>query len=166
MDRKYIELMSNALDATLAEFEPELVFVSAGFDCLRGDPLGGLHLEPADLHALTLLIRERCKSAGGRMVCALEGGDAPERVGLGVVDVLRALADLAPASGSAYNFWFGARASRRSFWFGPEHPGEHGRRNRIGIGIGPYVLPLPLDLPQPHTMMAAPHYHTMMSAPR
>ena len=94
---KYIDLLSKALDATMAEFEPELVFVSAGFDCLRGDPLGGLHLEPADLHAVTLLIRERCRSAGGRMVCTLEGGYAPERVGLGVVDVLRALSELPPA---------------------------------------------------------------------
>jgi acetoin utilization deacetylase AcuC-like enzyme len=95
---RYLELLRAALDAVLAEFEPEVVFISAGFDCLRGDPLGGLHLEPADLHAVTLLIRERCTSARGRVVHALEGGYAPERVGRGVVDVLRALCDLPPAS--------------------------------------------------------------------
>ena len=93
----YLALLDNALAAVQGEFQPELVIVSAGFDCLRGDPLGGLRLEPADLHAATLLIRDRYASAGGRMVLALEGGYAPERVGLGVVDVLRALCDQPPA---------------------------------------------------------------------
>jgi acetoin utilization deacetylase AcuC-like enzyme len=92
----YLALLDAALVAVQAEFAPELVIVSGGFDCLRGDPLGGLHLEPADLHAATLRIREHCTSAEGRMVVALEGGYAPERTALGVVDVLRALCELPP----------------------------------------------------------------------
>ena len=94
---EYRAAFSAALDATLGEFEPELVLVSAGFDCLAGDPLGGMRLEPADLHALTRELVERTRaSARGRVVVALEGGYAPERVGAGAVDVLRALADLPP----------------------------------------------------------------------
>ena len=86
-----------ALDATLAEFSPDLVIVSAGFDCLAGDPLGGMQLEPRDVHALTVRLRERTReTAGGRIVHALEGGYAPQRVGQGVVAVLRALCGLPP----------------------------------------------------------------------
>ena len=87
----------DALDATLAEFSPDVVLVSAGFDCLAGDPLGGMLLEPRDLHALTLHLREATRAtAGGRIVHVLEGGYAPHRVGKGVVAVLRALCGLPP----------------------------------------------------------------------
>jgi acetoin utilization deacetylase AcuC-like enzyme len=95
---EYLRLFRAAVDAALAEFTPELVLVSAGFDVLRGDPLGGLHLEPADLHAATRHLMDRSAGpAGGRLVFALEGGYTPDRVGLAVVDVLRALVDLPPA---------------------------------------------------------------------
>ena len=87
----------DALAATLAEFSPDLLIVSAGFDCLAGDPLGGMLLEPRDLHRITVRLREATRpTAGGRMVVALEGGYAPPRVGAGVVAVLRALCGLPP----------------------------------------------------------------------
>jgi acetoin utilization deacetylase AcuC-like enzyme len=90
---------SAALEAALSEFEPDFVLASAGFDCLAGDPLGGLLLEPEDLHALTVELVERTRdTAAGRVVAVLEGGYVPERMGLGVVNVLRALAGL-PAAG-------------------------------------------------------------------
>jgi len=94
---EYHRAFDAALEATLAEFSPDLVIVSAGFDCLAGDPLGGMMLEPRDLHAITCRLREATRpSAGGRMICALEGGYAPPRVGKGVVAVLRALCGLPP----------------------------------------------------------------------
>jgi len=94
---EYHRAFDAALDATLAEFEPELVIVSAGFDCLAGDPLGGMLLEPIDLHAVTTRLREATRAtAQGRLVAALEGGYAPPRVGRGVVAVLRALCGLPP----------------------------------------------------------------------
>ncbi len=93
----YHRAFDAALEATLAEFEPELVIVSAGFDCLAGDPLGGMLLEPRDLHALTNRLREATRaSTGGRMVVSLEGGYDPPRVGHGVVNVLRALCSVPP----------------------------------------------------------------------
>ena len=75
-------------------FEPDLVILSAGFDCLRGDPLGGLALEPSDLHTAATMIMEAIPSAQGRMVGILEGGYNPKRTGQGVVDVMRAMAGL------------------------------------------------------------------------
>ena len=96
---EFVRLFTRALDETLASFEPGVILVSAGFDCLAGDPLGGLLVEPRDLHALTTVIRDRAEACcGGRVVVALEGGYVPRRVGAGVVEVVRALAGL-PASG-------------------------------------------------------------------
>jgi len=91
------EAVTGALDATLAEFRPDMVLVSAGFDCLDGDPLGGMRLEPRDLHWLTRWLLDATRdSAHGRMALVLEGGYAPDRLGAGVVDVMRALAGLPP----------------------------------------------------------------------
>jgi acetoin utilization deacetylase AcuC-like enzyme len=96
---EYRQAFSDALDATFAEFTPDFVLVSAGFDCLRGDPLGGLLLEPADLHAMTRELAARARAAGAAgPVATLEGGYAPPRTAAGVLAVFRALAGLEPAS--------------------------------------------------------------------
>ena len=81
--------------ADTPDLEPEFLLVSAGFDCLAGDPLGGMLLEPEDLHAMTRAVMEAAAaSAGGRVVALLEGGYVPARVGQGVVRVVRAFAGL------------------------------------------------------------------------
>lgn len=96
---EYRSSFLEALASTLGEFEPDFVFISAGFDCLAHDPLGGLLLEPEDLHAITEHVVARTRaSAEGRVVAVLEGGYVPERMGLGAVNVLRALTGLPAAS--------------------------------------------------------------------
>jgi acetoin utilization deacetylase AcuC-like enzyme len=90
----YMEAFRDALDAA-ASFAPDLFIVSAGFDCLAGDPLGGLLLEPSDLHAMTRAVMDAAgRTAGGRVAALLEGGYVPDRVGAGVVQVMRAFAGL------------------------------------------------------------------------
>ncbi|MGH7505146.1 MAG: histone deacetylase family protein, partial [Longimicrobiales bacterium] len=87
----------DALDAALDEFTPEFILVSAGYDAVRGDPLGRLLLEVADFHTLTLEVLDRAHAtAGGRVAAVLEGGYAPESLGDGVVDTLRALTGQPP----------------------------------------------------------------------
>lgn len=92
----YLDVYEEAVTETLETFEPELVLVSAGFDCLAGDPLGGLPLEPEDLHGMNRLLVEQAETAGGRVVVALEGGYVPRRAGDGAAQVVRALAGLPP----------------------------------------------------------------------
>jgi acetoin utilization deacetylase AcuC-like enzyme len=85
----------DALEETLASFAPELVVASVGLDCLEGDPEGGLRLAPEDLHRLTTdLLDCLPASANRRFVGVLEGGYAVDRIGGGLVQVLRALAGL------------------------------------------------------------------------
>ncbi|GMR14093.1 MAG: histone deacetylase [Gemmatimonadota bacterium] len=96
---RYRERFMAALDRAWAFSRPEFVFVSAGFDVMKGDPLGGQLLEPSDLYGLTLNLVERVEADGIGLVVALEGGYDPERTGQGVVAVIRALAGLEEACG-------------------------------------------------------------------
>lgn len=85
----------SALGTVLADFTPDFVLVSAGFDCMAGDPLGGFLLEPDDLHAMTRRVVEVAEGAcSGRVAAFLEGGYDPQRLGLGAVAVIRALAGI------------------------------------------------------------------------
>jgi acetoin utilization deacetylase AcuC-like enzyme len=89
----YLDRYEGALADVFGRFSPDFVLVSAGFDCMAGDPLGGLLLEPEDLHAMTgALMRRADDACGGRIVALLEGGYDPPRTGQGAVAVIRALA--------------------------------------------------------------------------
>jgi hypothetical protein len=71
-----------AIDAATAQWTPDLVMISAGFDSLAGDPLGGFTLEIEDMERLTReLVSRAVQWCGGRLVSALEGGYAPDRIG-------------------------------------------------------------------------------------
>ena len=91
----YMDALRRAIDDATAGFTPDIVFLSAGFDSLRGDPLGGFTLEPDHLATLTTEIVHRASQwCGGRVVSSLEGGYAPERLGTACVAHMRALAGL------------------------------------------------------------------------
>ena len=78
---RYVDALFRAIDAATAGFVPDLILLSAGFDSLRGDPLGGFTLEMEHVHQLTRGVVERAENwCGGRLVSALEGGYAPERL--------------------------------------------------------------------------------------
>ena len=98
---EYRQRFSHALERGLETCRPDFILISAGFDVMAGDPLGGMLLEPEDLHALT---REVLAGAAGEpraddvrkvgVVATLEGGYDPGRTGLGAASVLRALAGI------------------------------------------------------------------------
>jgi acetoin utilization deacetylase AcuC-like enzyme len=88
----YVAALTEAIDAATDAWRPDLVLVSAGFDCLAGDPLGGFTLEMAHVEQLTRLVVTRADAwCGGRLVSALEGGYVPDRLGEACVTHLRAL---------------------------------------------------------------------------
>ncbi len=89
---EYVDALNRAVDAATAGWTPDLMIVSAGFDCLAGDPLGGFTLEIDDLVGLTQSLVQRAESwCGGRVVSSLEGGYAPDRLGAAAVAHLGAL---------------------------------------------------------------------------
>jgi acetoin utilization deacetylase AcuC-like enzyme len=92
----YMDALLRAVDAATSGFVPDLLIISAGFDSLRGDPLGGFTLEPEHIARLTTELVNRAKTwCGGRVVSALEGGYDPERLARACVVHMRALAEMA-----------------------------------------------------------------------
>ena len=90
---EYVPALESAVDAATRGFVPELILISAGFDSLAGDPLGGFTLEVEDFESLTRSLVARADSwCGGRVVSALEGGYAPDRLAQACVRHLAALA--------------------------------------------------------------------------
>ncbi len=70
-----LQALSGALLPAAAQFRPELVLVSAGFDGHRDDPLGRFALNSDDYGLLTeLCLSVAREHAGGRLVSVLEGG--------------------------------------------------------------------------------------------
>ncbi len=56
-------------------FEPELIFISAGFDTYHADPLGGMRVTPKGYAAMTRLIMELARECTSeRLAVTLEGG--------------------------------------------------------------------------------------------
>ena len=78
----------------LERFAPQLVFVSAGFDAHREDPLAYLQLEDEDYEWVTrriVALAER--HAGGRIVSTLEGGYNTASLARSALEHVRALGD-------------------------------------------------------------------------
>jgi acetoin utilization deacetylase AcuC-like enzyme len=89
---EYVAALEQGIDAATKGFVPDIVFISAGFDSLAGDPLGGFTLELDDFDTLTRSIVARAESwCGGRVVSALEGGYAPDQTARAAVRHLGAL---------------------------------------------------------------------------
>jgi len=86
----YVDDLWAAIHTATEGWSPDLVLISAGYDAMLGDPLGGFTLEPGDYARLTLRLRERLPSAP--MVAVLEGGYVPFRLAEGVAATVAALA--------------------------------------------------------------------------
>lgn len=76
----------SAFDAAISEIaskmKPDMIFLSAGFDAHRTDPLGQLQLEDPDYVAMTRTMMEWADEAcGGRLISCLEGGYNLETLG-------------------------------------------------------------------------------------
>jgi len=87
---QYVRDLLAAVDAALTGWRPAMVLVSAGFDSLAGDPLGGFTLEPEDVTTWTTALRERVTPAP--VVGVLEGGYRLDLLAGGVQAHVRALA--------------------------------------------------------------------------
>jgi acetoin utilization deacetylase AcuC-like enzyme len=77
----------------LDEFSPQMIFVSAGFDAHRDDPLAYLKLGDEDYRWVTEKLMDVAeRHSQGRVVSTLEGGYNTEALGRCVVEHVRVLA--------------------------------------------------------------------------
>jgi acetoin utilization deacetylase AcuC-like enzyme len=86
----YVESLWRGVEQATSGWHPDVVLISAGYDAMRGDPLGGFTLEPE--HYATWIGRLRERFAAVPIVALLEGGYAPSRLAEGVVATIDALA--------------------------------------------------------------------------
>ena len=76
----------------LEQHRPQVIFISAGFDAHREDPLAGLELTDADYAWVTReLVGVAAKHAQGRIVSTLEGGYSLSALGRSAVEHVREL---------------------------------------------------------------------------
>lgn len=84
--------MSNVILPALESFAPDFVFISAGFDAHKDDPLAQLELTENDFGWATARICEVAERAcGGRVVSTLEGGYDLDALGRSAAAHVRAL---------------------------------------------------------------------------
>jgi acetoin utilization deacetylase AcuC-like enzyme len=86
----YVSDLWAAIVAATTGWDPDMVLVSAGFDAMTGDPLGGFTLEPEHYADLTRRVRERFPRTP--IVGLLEGGYTPSRIAEGAMAHIGAMA--------------------------------------------------------------------------
>ena len=89
---KFRDALDSRILPRLAEFQPELVIISAGFDAHYRDPLANINLDEADFAWATQKLMEVAdRHAGGRVVSLLEGGYDLQALGNSVAAHVTAL---------------------------------------------------------------------------
>jgi len=84
--------MNDVCLPALEAHRPEMLFISAGFDAHREDPLANLQFTEADYAWVTKeLVALAARHAQGRIVSSLEGGYALSALGRSATEHLRAL---------------------------------------------------------------------------
>ncbi len=89
-----LSVIEDRLVPAMEKFRPALVLVSAGFDALASDPLGGFKLVPEDFAELTrAVVRIANRWADGRVISVLEGGYDPAGLAKAAVAHFEALGE-------------------------------------------------------------------------
>lgn len=71
----YRKILANRIIPLIESFEPEMLFLSAGFDAHKDDPLASIELSTEDFGWITReLAGVAARLCGGRVVSCLEGG--------------------------------------------------------------------------------------------
>jgi acetoin utilization deacetylase AcuC-like enzyme/formylglycine-generating enzyme required for sulfatase activity len=91
-DREYQQAFQEKLLPAAMAFHPDFVFISAGFDAHRDDPLGGMKLTARQYAAQTRIVKQIAEQCcRGRLVSVLEGGYGLEGLAASVEAHVRAL---------------------------------------------------------------------------
>jgi acetoin utilization deacetylase AcuC-like enzyme len=91
-NERYLQVLDEVILPRLHEYQPELVMVSAGYDCHRDDPLGGMRVDEDGFAAMTDRLLDLARMhADGRIVLVLEGGYDPPALARSVVRTIQTL---------------------------------------------------------------------------
>ena len=91
-DADYLRVFEERLEPVALSFLPEFVFISAGFDAHKDDPLGGMKVTAEGFARLTQSVQAIArKCCDGRLVSVLEGGYGLEGLAASVEAHIRVL---------------------------------------------------------------------------
>lgn len=91
-DRSYLRAINEIAIPVLQEFDPELIFVSAGYDSHYKDPLGGMALSANCYYEISKAL----KQSGAGVIFSLEGGYNLEALAESVYATISPFFDLEP----------------------------------------------------------------------
>jgi acetoin utilization deacetylase AcuC-like enzyme len=101
-DADFMHVFERILAPVAAQFEPDFILASAGFDIAADDPLGGMEISPAGFGRLTASLMAMAeRTASGRLALVLEGGYDLVALREGVREVLKALSGGPVTSGDS-----------------------------------------------------------------
>jgi acetoin utilization deacetylase AcuC-like enzyme len=89
----WLSLLEDDLLPAAADFEPQLMLISAGFDAHRDDPLAECRLEAASFGRMATLVREAARDWGVPIGAVLEGGYNLTALADSVVTTMEAFSD-------------------------------------------------------------------------
>ena len=91
-DAEYAQAFEEHLRPAALTFDPDFVFISAGFDAQADDTLGGMDVTPGGFARLTQMVMEiAAKCCKNRLVSVLEGGYSLDALAGSVEAHIRAL---------------------------------------------------------------------------
>lgn len=93
---EYRRIITDVVIPRVEAFRPDMIFISAGFDAHRADPLANINLEAGDYGWITTQLCDLAdRVCGGRVVSALEGGYDLEALGASAAAHVSALRERA-----------------------------------------------------------------------
>jgi len=83
----WVDSFEQGLLPSISAFRPDVIICSAGFDCMKGDPVGGFGVSPEHIYRITRKLAE----SGRPILSLLEGGYILSNIPTGVEAHLSAL---------------------------------------------------------------------------
>lgn len=85
----WVQAFREGILPSIKDFDPDLLIVSAGFDCMEGDPVGGFGVTAEDIAVVTRALTQTIKKP---ILSLLEGGYSLENIERGIAAHARELA--------------------------------------------------------------------------
>ncbi|WP_028841268.1 histone deacetylase family protein [Thermodesulfobacterium hveragerdense] len=93
-DDDFIFFYQNLLKPIAFQYKPQLILISAGFDCMVGDPLGDLEVTAKGIVRITEIFKEIAYNfCDGKILFSLEGGYDLNNLSEGIVTIIKKLVE-------------------------------------------------------------------------
>ncbi|MDO8549298.1 MAG: histone deacetylase, partial [Ignavibacteria bacterium] len=90
----YLRIFREEIIKTLEDYNPQLIFISAGFDAHKDDPLANMKLTEEDFAEMTRIIKQFAERENLKIISVLEGGYNLDALARSVFMHLKVLSNL------------------------------------------------------------------------